>query len=300
MLGNRRLAAIIDEAAQANAKLILVGDPKQLPEIDPGGLFKSLAERLGHHELTNNRRQRDPVERQAAADIRLGDAPAAVDRLVDHGRIVTADNADQLRERMIADWYQVYASGQSVLLTASRRSAVADLNHRARQTLTTHGHLGPTALTVDGTDYAVGDQLMTLRNNRRLGLTNGQIGVVSDADDQGGLLMRLADGATKQIPADYITAGHIAHGYASTIHKAQGATVDQAFILADDTLSQESGYTALTRGRAANRVYLVRPEIGEHDRSVDDPLDLLKHSLSRSAAKTAAIDRLGPAPTIDI
>ena len=79
MLGNRRLAAFIDESAQANAKLVLVGDPKQLPEIDPGGLFKSLAERLGHHELTDNRRQLDPVERQAVAEIRLGNAPAAVE-----------------------------------------------------------------------------------------------------------------------------------------------------------------------------------------------------------------------------
>ncbi len=65
-------------------------------------------------------------------------------------------------------------------------------------------------------------------------------------------------------------------------------------MLADDTLSQESGYTALTRGRESNRVYLVAPEAGEHERAVDDPLDLLTHSLSRTAAKTAAIDRLGP------
>lgn len=300
MLGNRRLAAFIDEAAQANAKLILVGDPKQLPEIDPGGLFKSLAERLGHRELTDNWRQLDPIERQAVTDIRLGNAPVAVERLIDHGRIITADNADQLRDRMVADWYQAYASGQSVLLTASRRSAVTDLNQRARRTLADHGHLGPTVLTHAGTDYAVGDQVIALRNNCRLGLTNGQLGTVTGAAGPGGLRVRVADGTTRELPADYLAAGHVAHGYAWTIHKAQGATVDQAFILADDTVSQESGYTALTRGRAANRVYLVRPEPGEHERAVDDPLDLLTHSLSRSAAKTAALDRLGPAPTLDI
>ena len=260
MLGNRRLAAFIDESAQANAKLVLVGDPKQLPEIDPGGLFKSLAERLGHHELTDNRRQLDPVERQAVAEIRLGNAPSS----------------------------------------HSRRSAVADLNQRARQTLTDHGHLGATVLTYDGTDYAIGDQVMTLRNNRRLGLTNGQLGTIEGPCEAGGVRMRLRNGQAKTVPAEYIDAGHLTHGYASTIHKAQGATVDQSFILADDSLSQESGYTALTRGRTTNRIYLVRPEMGEHDRSVDNPLDLLKHSLSRSAAKTAAIDRLGPAPTIGI
>lgn len=201
MLGNRQLAAFIDEAAQADAKLILVGDPKQLPEMDPGGLFKSLAERLGHHELTDNRRQLDPIERQAVTDIRLGNAPAAVERLVDHGRIVTADNADQLRDLMVADWYQAYASGQSVLLTASRRSAVTDLNQRARRTLADHGQLGCTVLTHAGTDYAIGDQVMTLRNNRRLGLTNGQLGTVTGAAGHGGLRVRRADGTSRDLPA---------------------------------------------------------------------------------------------------
>ena len=155
-------------------------------------------------------------------------------------------------------------------------------------------------MTYDGTDYAIGDQVMTLRNNRRLGLTNGQLGTIEGPCEAGGVRMRLRNGQAKTVPAEYIDAGHLTHGYASTIHKAQGATVDQSFILADDSLSQESGYTALTRGRTTNRIYLVRPEMGEHDRSVDNPLDLLKHSLSRSAAKTAAIDRLGPAPTIGI
>lgn len=300
MLGNRRLAAFVDEAAAANAKLVLVGDPKQLPEIDPGGLFKSLATRLGHHELTDNRRQLDPVERQAVTDLRLGRAPQAVERLVDHGRILTADNADQLRQRMVADWYDAYRSGRTVLLTASRRSAVTDLNQRARHALAANGHLGPVVLTHNGVDFAVGDQIMTLRNNRRLGLTNGQLGTVDGPADRGGLSLRLADGTTTTVPADYIAAGHLTHGYASTIHKAQGATVDQAFILADDTLSQESGYTALTRGREANRVYLVQPERSEHQRDVEDPLDLLTHSLGRSAAKTAALDRLGPAPDIGL
>ncbi len=213
MLGNRRLAALIDEAANANAKLILVGDPKQLPEIDPGGLFKALAERLGHHELTENRRQLDPVERQAVTDIRLGNTGTAVEQLVNHGRIITADNADQLRGRMVDDWYQAYAADKTVLMTASRRSAADDLNDRARSLLHNHGHLGPTVLTHRSDEFAVGDQIMTLRNNRRLGLTNGQLGVVEGPTPNGdGLRVRFTGGATNDVPRDYIEAGHLTHG----------------------------------------------------------------------------------------
>ena len=133
MLGTRRLAALVAEADAASAKVVLVGDPKQLPEIDAGGLFASLAARLGHAELVENRRQRDAQERAAAEELRAGQVDRAVARLERHGRITTADNADLLRDGLVGDWYAARASGEDVVMVASRRSTVADLNERARQ-----------------------------------------------------------------------------------------------------------------------------------------------------------------------
>ena len=299
MLGNRRLAAIIEETTAANAKLILVGDPKQLPEIDPGGLFKGLAERFGYFELTDNRRQRDVVERNAVAQLRLGDASGAIDQLVGHGRIVTMPNADRIRDRMISDWMKARAAGESVLMSSSRRAAVEDLNRRARSALRSNGELGETLVVQGDIEFATGDRVMTLRNNQRLGLTNGEVGTIRGLGVEG-LQLHLPNGQGRVVPIDYIESGHLAHGYASTIHKAQGATVDRAFVLADDSLSQESGYTALTRGRASNHVYLVTPERPEHQVVGVDPLDLLTHSLGRSAAKSAAIELIPKPPQIGI
>ena len=133
MLGTRRLAALVAEADAASAKVVLVGDPKQLPEIDAGGLFASLAARLGHAELVENRRQRDAQERAVAEELRAGQVDRAVARLERHGRITTADNADLLRDGLVGDWYAARASGEDVVMVASRRSTVADLNDRARQ-----------------------------------------------------------------------------------------------------------------------------------------------------------------------
>src|SRR5699024_409401 len=95
MLGTRRLAALLDYVEQGNGKLVAIGDPKQLPEIDAGGLFAGIARRNGYVELTENRRQLDPDEREALAALRAGRVADAVGRMDRNGQLVTAPNADQ-------------------------------------------------------------------------------------------------------------------------------------------------------------------------------------------------------------
>lgn len=146
MLGTRRLAALVTEADAAWAKVVLVGDPKQLPEIDAGGLFASLAARLGHAELSENRRQRDAQERAVAQELRAGQVERAVARLERNGRVTTAHNADLLRDGLVGDWHAARADGEDVVMVASRRSTVADLNERARQLRLGRGAIGETVV----------------------------------------------------------------------------------------------------------------------------------------------------------
>ena len=93
MAGTRTLAPILDAADRAGAKVVLVGDPHQLPEIDAGGVLTGLSERLGPIELTDNRRQRQQWERDALAELRAGDIDVAFAAYADNGRIVTGTNA---------------------------------------------------------------------------------------------------------------------------------------------------------------------------------------------------------------
>lgn len=125
---------------------------------------------------------------------------------------------------------------------------------------------------------------MTLRNNRRLGLVNGAVGtvVVSTSD---GVIVEDDNGGRAGVPYGYIEQGHVAHAYASTVHKSQGLTCDVALLLGDDTLFAEAGYTGITRGRGRNQVYVVRG-------SAPDELDTLRRSLARRAAKQTAIEQL--------
>ncbi len=295
MVGTRRLAALVDEARGTGTKVVLVGDPKQLPEIDAGGLFAALATRLGYAELTENRRQLDPEERAVAAELRLGHVEAALDRMQRHGMVVTSDNADRLRDGLVGDWHAARTKGDHVLMVAARRSTVADLNDRARQLLLARGEVGVEVLDAGGHSFAVGDEVLALQNRRRLGLLNGSRGTVVSADDSV-LKVRLADGQMAHFPVEYIEAGHLTHGYAATIHKSQGVTCDRLFVLGDDTFTIEAAYTSLTRGRLSNQVYLVapEPEAGHGPGPELDPVSSFKAALHRSGAKTAAIDHIAP------
>ena len=294
MLGTRMLAGLVSDAARAGAKVIAVGDPKQLPEIQAGGLFAALAKHLGHEELVDNRRQVDVVERAALVDLRHGRVARALGRLAEHGNITLADNAELVRNAMVADWLKAESTGAKSVMVALRRADVDDLNQRARRMLTDAGRLGPDVLHVDQLAFAVGDRVLAHRNRYDLGLLNGDTGVVAGARD-GTLLVDLDGGRRVEVPSDYLTSGHLGHGYARTIHKAQGMTCDQAMLLGSESLFAEAGYTGLSRGRAHNHLYAVASTSELGPAGTPTPLAHLRRSLEVSHAKSTAMELVAEA-----
>ena len=141
MVSTRELARIVSHAVQARAKLVLVGDHRQLPEIEAGGAFRALRARLPVIELRENRRQTERWERDALALLRDGRAAEALERYEDRGRIVTGEDADAVRQQLVADWWAARDPDQSVMI-AHRRIDVADLNGRARALMRAAGVLG--------------------------------------------------------------------------------------------------------------------------------------------------------------
>jgi len=305
MAGTRTLAPLFDAANRAGAKVVLVGDPRQLPEIDAGGLLAGLARRLEPIRLVENRRQRHDWERQALSELRHGDTHQAYAAYQDHNRIVTAKTSPILRQRLINDWWDLYSSGDSTIMLAYRRSDVDHLNGHARAQMQRAGHLTGPELVVDDRPFQIGDRIVCLRNDRRLGIHNGTRAVITDVDvDQRTLTIRTPS-QDVTLPARYLDAGHIAHGYATTIHKAQGATVDHALILGSDELTRERGYVALSRGRHTNRVYVTGDarglEFTDGPREPGrEPNTVIRSALQRSTAKELAIDtgqpEANPAP----
>lgn len=274
MVGTRLLGRVLTAAARADATVVLVGDDHQLPEIDAGGAYRRLCERLGAVELVENRRQREEWERQALVLLREGRSEEALAAYVEHGRVVLGPSADCVRARLVEDWWSAERSGGDNIMVALRRADVAELNERARTLRVAAGKVtGPTLHLPTG-DFSVGDRVVTTRNRRVLGVVNGSRGIVAALDERKQTLAVRLDGrrpdepgGVSVLPAEYLKAGHLRHGYAITGHKAQGMTADRAFVLGDESIYREWGYVALSRGRAENRLYVVASDLDPTDDS---------------------------------
>ncbi len=300
MVGTRGLERLLDHAARDNAKVVLVGDDAQLPEITAGGAFRGIKNRLESAELTEVRRQPVEWERDTLELLRQGRAAEAVQAYRDHGRLFAARGADETRDRLVADWWESYSQGVTAVMIAARRSDVAALNEAARDLMAAAGRLDGDSIQIGGSTFARGDEVMTIRNHPQLGVVNGTRGRVAAVDAQSRELTIETDGGRHStLPPSYLGAGHLTHAYAITGHKSQGMTVDKAFVLGDETLYKEWGYVAMSRGRLDNRLYVVagvdldREDTGGQVTRLADPVAAVTRSLGRSRAKELALDAAG-------
>ncbi|HLJ07700.1 MAG TPA: AAA family ATPase, partial [Acidimicrobiia bacterium] len=291
MIGTRQLARLLDHARTDGAKVVLVGDHRQLPEIAAGGAFVGLAVGLDAVELTENRRQREAWERDALAELRHGNPDLALAAYQAHDRLHQADTADGIREHLVDGWWAARKAGGRHLMVAVSHRDVDDLNLRARQRLSAAGWLGDD-VAIGERSFAVGDEIVATRNDYHIMIFNGTRATITRIDHEGRRIEAVDDRHRPLvIPFAYAEAGHLNWGYATTLHKAQGATVDQTFLLADDTLHRERSYSGMSRGTEANDLYVAVGDQEEHHGApdVDDLNDMLHRTVKRSDTKTLAL-----------
>jgi Ti-type conjugative transfer relaxase TraA len=307
MVDTRRLAQLLDHAADVRAKVVLIGDERQVPAVEAGGSFVGLADRLGAVELSQVHRQRHSWDRSALDELRHGDISEWIAAYDQHGRLVPCRSADEQTRTLVSDWYvaaRQHGMEQTVML-AGRRDEVADLNHLARSTRVAAGELNDaTAFTVNGRTFAQGDRVLALRNRpvdhadqggRHL-LRNGNRATVVEVDHQAvELTVQLDTGPTVRLPADYLADGHVDHGYAMTIHKAQGMTTGRSFVLASPDLARELGYVAASRHTDEARFYVNVPDPderppGEPALEDRDLYSMFERRLGTERAKHLALD----------
>ena len=187
MVGTRDLAELARHAERAGAKLVLVGDDAQLPEIAAGGSFRALAQSLGALELADNRRQEAGWEREALLAIRQGRAQEAVAAYADHGRIHVAEDRQEARAALVADWLAAHRAGDEALMIAARLDEAAALSRAARALLVELGEVGGPERQLACGPVAAGDRVMALANDAALGVQNGMRATVLGLGRDGGL-----------------------------------------------------------------------------------------------------------------
>jgi len=298
MVGTRDLAALVRGAERGDSKLVLVGDTRQLPEIEAGGALRSLAERLGAAELHHIRRQQEPWDREAIGAFHRGDHDRWLGAQIEHGRVTVSATAPQAQHAVVAGWLAdaKQRGMEATIMLADRRESVRGLNRLARERLRDHGQLGHRELHAAGRAFAEGERVLALRNNRGLGLRNGDRGTVVEVSDDRTLTVRLDREGHRdvRIPTGYLEAGHLDYGYAATVHKTQGATLDTVHYLGSDRSFQEAALVAGSRHRHDFRLYVVDSDLpspstrdrGAHPRWRQE----LERRLGRSRAKELAVD----------
>lgn len=296
MAETRVLAPLLRAVDQAEGKLLLVGDPAQLPAVGAGGLYHALCDRLDALELTGNRRQHDPLERDALARLRAGNPEPYLAHAARRGRLAVDEDATRAKERLLADWWrEARPSPARNVMLAHHRSDVDELN-QAAHTLMVHQHrLGRQAVAPGEREFRASDQVLCRRNNSRLGLRNGMRGTVVEIDEDA-LVVRDQTGTDRRVPFAY-AAEHLDYGYALTGHAAQGLTVDRAFILLHDQGAlQEWGYVACSRARLETRLYLADRDTLERETPLREPdpaapPERAARALKQSAAEPLALDQ---------
>jgi len=269
-VGTRALARLEREVAAVDGKLVLVGDVQQLPEIDAGGAYRSLARRLPTIELTTNRRQLDSDDRTRLAELRSGDVAAAVRAYDAAGFLQRSPGEDKVREQLVSAWLVARHAdpAKSYVMLGMTNAEVDDLNRRARVQLEQSGTLSGPALVAGDRAFQRGDMVVTRRNDYPLGLRNGDAWAVTAASEKSVTLLRQDErGVTSQVvevPRWYVEAGHLQHGYAITVAVAQGSTYDRSFILGSEAVYREAGYVAASRARESSAFY-VSEEVADRD-----------------------------------
>jgi conjugative relaxase-like TrwC/TraI family protein len=298
MVDTRRLARLVSLAAGVGAKVALVGDHHQLPAVETGGAFAAMVDRLDPVELHENRRQRERWERETLAQLRVGaTGPAGAGAVVAayraRGRLHEATTPADAKTAMVRDWDQSRRSGAAVVMVASRRDDVDELNAMARALLVAEGAVAEGGIVAGGRQFAAGDRVVCLRNDRSVGVHNGLFADVVDVDPEERSAVLAVDGCRIQVPAPYLEAGQLAHAYATTIHKAQGATVDHTLLLGSDDLYKQAAYVGLSRGRDRNDLY-VSAELEVDDEQhgateAEGSATRLARALVRDRAKQLAV-----------
>ncbi|TPW26655.1 Ti-type conjugative transfer relaxase TraA [Martelella alba] len=274
MVGSQQLARFINEVEERGAKVVLVGDHEQLQAIGAGAPFRAIAETVGHAELSEIRRQREDWQRDASIAFATHRTREGLDAYREQGSVAITETDEDARQVLVRNYLADCAERPdgTRLAMAHRRSDVRALNDAIRSALQERGELGQmpimgddageaTFRTQDGErQFAAGDRLVFLENNRDLGVKNGMLGTVTEIEvDEAGagaaIVVQLdgRDGEAVRVPMGDYQA--IDHGYATTIHKNQGATVDRAFVMASASMDRHLTYVAMTRHRDSVQLY---------------------------------------------
>jgi Ti-type conjugative transfer relaxase TraA len=297
MLGTRQLQHVLRVAEKAHAKVLLVGDTEQLQAIEAGAAFRGITSTHGVSNLTEVRRQKLDWQRTATQNLSSGKTADALGAYLKRDNIIAVETSDDARKALIARWAHDHRQNPqaSQLVMAFTRDDVKALNHGIRALREQTGQLRESQRITTETGkklFSVNDRIRFLRNERDLGVKNGSLGIIEGIES--GVLSVNLDGTNTRVHVDTKFYKHLDYGYAATVHKAQGTTVDRSYVLASTHFDRHTAYVALSRHRDNATMVYARDDFGGRaPTATDDTVrQRFMETLSRARPKELAHDYL--------
>lgn len=286
MVGTRQFQALLSEAKRVGAKVIGCGDPEQIPSVEAGCPFRFLLERINHVFLKNVVRQKEEWQRQATVELSTQQHGKAIDRYNEHGHVHIHETRQQAMSTVVDRWYAYCHANpdKSVVMMSYRNVDVLGMNLMARERLLAENHLGEQSFRIETAkygelDFAVSDRVMFLRNEKSINVRNGSLGRIENI---AGAIVTIALDRGDTITFDTRFYNDLGYGYASTIHKLQGETIDQSFVLATQHFDRFITNVAMDRHRDNVELHYGKDDFSTYDN--------LKRTLSRGESKVLAVE----------
>ena len=266
MLDSRVTGELLTEAKRAGAKVVLAGDDRQLASIERGGLFAELRQRHGAAEITEVTRQRVGWQRHAARDLAEGRFDSAVQAFDRYGAITWTAGGDAARAALVARWTADTLADPraSRFVFAYTNADVSQLNAELREVRRDRGELASPDVRLEtkhgAADFAVGDRVQFTDTDKKRHIYNGNAGVITGIDARTGQLTARLDAAAgvqgREVNWSAAEFEGFRHGYAGTIYKGQGKTLDHTYLLHTHHWRAAASYVALTRQREGAQVFV--------------------------------------------
>jgi Ti-type conjugative transfer relaxase TraA len=262
MIDTKLMAEVTTFANQAKAKLILVGDDRQLSSIDRGGMFAVLKDRHGAAELSEVRRQSRNDDRRAAELMAEGNFHDALARYDEKGGIKWTRTQEEAQTALVRKWAADTKADPSKtrFIFAYTNDDVSKVNFAIRKVRRERGELGEDHIFATGRGqeaYAAGDRLQIIGTDKQRGLLNGHAGTIAKIEDTT-IHLQLDGRAGRMVAFDAEEFTQFRHGYAGTIYKGQGRTLDQTYLYHSEHWRSAASYVALTRHRDKAEVFVAR------------------------------------------
>lgn len=261
MISNNVMGELLKIAYKNKVKVILVGDDKQLPSVERGGMFHELCKIHGSSTLTEIKRQSLDYQKQISKDMSEGYVKEAIHALNSHGKIHFSQNLQTASTELLRDYINSSLPSRDKLIITHRNQLVGKLNQAVHDILRDKGHIDQTefeCLTVRGkewerTKFSKGDRVQITKTDAEKGLFNGVIGTLIDLNEKNFTIQCDGGGLISFDPNHF---HGFTYGYASTVYKAQGKTKPEVFVLHDSMHNYSLSYVSLTRHKGDMKLYV--------------------------------------------